>query len=67
MAKTLINSRNTTTIVFIYAMTMHFPLHKLINPSRTMSQPHHDARFFYYAPRLGAGPTPFLIFIGSLY
>ena len=67
MDNRLIDSRNTTTIVFTCATTMHccsFPLYKSINPSRTMSRPHHDARFFDYAPMLGAGPTPFSIFIG---
>ena len=73
MDKRLINSRNTTTIVFIYTTTMHyclFPLYQSINPSQTMSRPHHDPRFLLPAERwnnalrcdwlvlrLGAGPT----------
>ena len=83
MDKRLINKKNTTTIVFIYATTMHycsFPLYKSINPSRTMSRPHHDPRFLLHAERLnntlrhdwlvlrlGAGPTPALNFYWSLY
>ena len=74
MDKRLINSKNTTTIAFIYTTTMHycsFPLYKSINPSRTMSLPHHDPRLLLRAERwnnalrrdwlvlrLGAGPTP---------
>ena len=64
MAKTLINSRNTTTIVLIYATTMHycsFPLYKSINPSRTMSRPHHDPRFLLCAEARG-GAYPVLDF-----
>ena len=57
MDKRLINSRKTTNIVFIYATTMHwcsFPLYKSINPSRTMSRPHHDPRFLLRAEARGA-------------
>ena len=65
MDKRLISSRKNTTIVFIYATTIHccsFPLYKSINPSRTLSRPHHDAHFFYYAQRLGAVSHPVLEF-----
>ena len=78
MDKRLRNKRNTITIVFIYATTMHycsFPLYKLINPSRIMSRPHHDPRFLLRAERwnnalrrdwlilrLGVGPTPIVNF-----
>ena len=56
MDKRLINLKNTTTIVFIYARTMHycsFHLYKSINPSPTMSQPHHDPRFLLRAKARG--------------
>ena len=56
MDKRLINKKNTTTIVFIYATTIHycsFPLYKLNNPSRTMSRPHHDPRFLLRAEARG--------------
>ena len=56
MDKRLINKKNITTIVFIYATTMHycsFPLYKSINPSRNMSRPHHDPRFLKRAEARG--------------
>ena len=65
MDKRLINLRKTTTIVFINATTMHccsFPLYKSINPSRTMSRPHHDARFVLLPTEARGGAYPVLDF-----